>query len=212
MRVFLCILNGYLLGSLSPAAFFSKLKDTNLREKGTGNLGASNTMLVMGRTYGILVALFDIAKAFVSVRLGSWLVPTLACAGILSGAFAVVGHIFPFYMHFRGGKGLAAFGGLLLAVDPFLFFILLAAAVGVMIAVNYSVGAPMTAAILFPLLYRLRHDDLFSVIIAVAVSLLLIGVHISNIERAARGDEMKVRDFLMRHLSAKEETVSDDVK
>ena len=140
-------------------------------------------MLVMGRTYGILVALFDIAKAFVSVRLGSWLVPTLACAGILSGAFAVVGHIFPFYMHFRGGKGLAAFGGLLLAVDPFLFFILLAAAVGVMIAFNYS-----------------------------AVSLLLIGVHISNIERAARGDEMKVRDFLMRHLSAKEETVSDDVK
>ena len=125
MKILLCILIGYLIGSLNPAALLSKLKKKDLRKQGTGNLGATNTMIVLGKGYGALVMLFDVAKAFASVKLAQLLFADLAVAGILAGSAAVIGHIYPFYLKFQGGKGLAAFGGMILAVDPLLFIILL---------------------------------------------------------------------------------------
>ncbi|MDO4479260.1 MAG: glycerol-3-phosphate acyltransferase [Lachnospiraceae bacterium] len=196
MKIMLCIIIGYLLGCLSPAAYLSRVKQTNLRENGTGNLGATNTMLVMGKGFGIMVALIDIAKAFVAVKVGALLAPATACAGILAGFAAIVGHIFPFYMHFKGGKGLATFGGLLLGVDAKLFVFLLVVAIIAMLVVNYSVAAPMSAAVLFPILYHRTHTDPYSMMIAVAVSALIIVVHLSNITRAREGNEMKIRDYL----------------
>lgn len=112
---------GYLLGTLSPAALFAKLKKVNLRKRGTGNLGATNTTMVLGKQYGALVMILDIGKAFLACKLAELLFPELAVAGLLAGAAAVVGHIYPFYMKFKGGKGLAAFGGMILAYNPWMF-------------------------------------------------------------------------------------------
>ena len=87
---------GYGLGCLSPAALISKLKNIDLRTKGTKNLGGSNTMLVIGRAWGILVMLLDILKAYFAVKIAKWLFPQVTIAQLVAGLFAVIGHVFPF--------------------------------------------------------------------------------------------------------------------
>ena len=200
MKILLCILIGYLIGSLNPAALLSKLKKKDLRKKGTGNLGVTNTMIVLGKGYGALVMLFDVAKAFASVKLVQLLFADLAVAGILAGSAAVIGHIYPFYLKFQGGKGLAAFGGMILAVDPLLFIILLVIALTLMLVINYSVAMPISAAVLFPILYGIRVKNLPEIIISIAICLLIVIKHYSNIQRAKNGDDIKVRDYIKDHL------------
>lgn len=102
MEIGICIIMGYLIGTLSPAALFAKLKNANLRENGTGNLGATNALLVMGRVYGVLVMVLDILKAFIAFRLAAKLFPAIKVAGMIAGLAAIIGHIFPFYMNFKG--------------------------------------------------------------------------------------------------------------
>lgn len=200
MKILFCALLSYLLGSLSPAAFFSKLKNQNLRQEGTGNLGATNTFLVIGKKYGVAVMLFDVAKAYISVKIGKVLAPSVAAAGVIAGGFAIVGHIFPFYMKFKGGKGLASFGGMILALDPVVFIELAIIAVTLIFIVNYTVAAPISASILFPIMYSVRHFDMASLLLLIAISVLIITVHIPNIYRVKRGDDVKMREYVKEHL------------
>lgn len=195
-QIVLTILLGYLLGSLSPSALLSKLKKENLRNQGTRNLGATNTMLILGKGYGAFVMLFDIAKSFAAVKLAAALFPALAYGGLIAGSSAVVGHIFPFYMKLKGGKGLAAYGGMILGLDPLLFVILLIVAVAAMFITNYSLAMPLSATVLFPILYGIRIRDLVSILAVTAISLLIISRHTSNIIEAVRGEDTKVRAYV----------------
>lgn len=201
MNVFFSLIIGYFFGSLSPSAFISKMKNKNLREYGTGNLGATNTMVVFGKGYGVFVMLFDIAKSIFAYKLAVLLFPMLSLAGLLAGSASVIGHIFPFYMKFKGGKGLAAFGGLILAIDPLLFLILLTVAIIAAIVFNYTVAIPISASILFPVLHGFLYNDLTAILILVVISILIILVHIPNIHRAKRGEEKEVRTFLKELIS-----------
>lgn len=200
MNILGSLILGYLLGSLSPAALFGKLKKEDLRHQGTGNLGATNAMLILGKGYGAAVMLFDIIKAYVAVKLAERLFPAFALAGLLSGSAAVVGHVYPFYMKFKGGKGLAAYGGMVLGVDPLLFLILLIIALTFMFIVNYSVAVPMSAGVLFPILYALRGAQIAGTVIATAVSVLIICKHFSNIGKARRGEDNKIREYVKENL------------
>lgn len=197
-KIILIIVIGYLLGSLSPAAFVSRVKNKNLRNHGTGNLGATNTMLVFGKWYGILVMFFDIAKAFFAVKLSAFLFPDIRLAGLIAGFSAVVGHIFPFYLKFKGGKGLAAMGGLVLAYDSVSFVILLAVGIALMLIVNYGVALPVSAAVLFPFLSWLRSDDITVLAITAILSALVIFKHFPNIRRAICGNDIRIREYLKK--------------
>ena len=203
MAVVCSIIIGYLLGCISPAALVSKIKNKDLRKSGTGNLGATNTLLVFGKSWGVCVMLFDVAKAFTACKLARWLFPSLPIAGMLAGSAAVAGHIYPFYMKFRGGKGLASFAGLILGVDPLLFPILLICSLTAMFIVNFTYAIPMTAAPLFPVLYYIRSADMAGTLILAAVGVLIVCVHISNIHRARRGDDAKMREFVKDYLLRK---------
>lgn len=141
------LLIGYLLGMLSPAALFAKRKKVNLRKCGTGNLGATNTTMVLGKKYGALVMILDIGKAFLACKLAELLFPELAVADLLAGAASVVGHIFPFYMKFKGGKGLAAFGGMILAYNPWILLGLLAVGIVLIFIFNYGIAITIFAAV-----------------------------------------------------------------
>lgn len=200
MEYLYCVLIGYLLGSISPSAIISKIKNVNLRESGTKNLGATNTMLVMGKSYGIFVMLFDVFKAVTAVKLSEILFPAFSASGILAGSSAVLGHICPFYLKFKGGKGLAAFAGMLLALDPVVFFFTLVVAVAMILIVNYCVAAPFTGAIIFPILYGAKHPEPNIIIIAILVSLMLALRHIPDIARVKRGEDYKIREYLKEHL------------
>ena len=102
---------GYLLGTSNMALYLSKIKKVDPRSGGSGNLGASNAMILMGWKAGILVGIHDIAKAALCVFLAKYLFPELIHVGAVAGVACVVGHVFPFYLKFRGGKGFASYVG-----------------------------------------------------------------------------------------------------
>ncbi|MBQ8297799.1 MAG: glycerol-3-phosphate acyltransferase [Ruminococcus sp.] len=199
-----CIIMGYFIGTLSPAALFSKIKKKNLKHHGTGNLGATNTMLVLGKRYGALVMVFDIAKSFAAVKLAEKFFPALSLAGLLAGSTSVVGHIFPFYLKFKGGKGLASYGGMVLALDPLLFAVLLFIGCALMFIVNYGVVLPLSAAVLFPIINGIRSNSIGVFLIAFLLFPLLVISHRSNLLRIRQGEEIKIRDYLKSHLTKSE--------
>lgn len=206
MNIFICILIGYLLGSLSPAAFLSVLKKKNLREHGTGNLGATNTLLTFGKWCGLFVMLFDIGKSFLAVKLAEIFFPELVFAGMLAGGCAVAGHIYPFYLKFKGGKGVAAFAGLIVALDPLLFVILLGFAVILMFIFNYGVYGIVSVSVLFPFLYGIQNQDIATFLISVAIGALIIYKHIPNIIKAKNGEDVRVREYFKSHMNNKSDT------
>ncbi len=199
-----CILIGYLLGSISPSALISKIKKKNIREHGTGNLGALNTMINFGKAAGVLVMIFDIAKAVISVRLAKHYFPELPCAGYLAGGAAVAGHMFPFYMRFKGGKGLAPFAGFVLANDPYSFIFLFIFCVSLMFIINYSAALPFSAAIFYPILAGYNTEDVTVFCVAFFVSLLLGFKFYGNLLRAIRGEDITVREFIKKQFSKSE--------
>ena len=203
MEILATLAIGYSFGSLSPAALISKLKKKNLREHGTGNLGASNTLLVFGKALGVFVMVFDILKAFLAAKLSEFLFPKLALSGLIAGFAAIVGHNFPFYLHFKGGKGLAAFGGTVLYYNPLFFLILLVFGLILMFIFNVSVVMPMSAGILFPILVYLQSGNAAEAAMAGACSLLIIIIHFSNIEKAKKRTDIPIREFVTQKLFRK---------
>lgn len=117
MGYIIAILCAYLLGSSSMAFYLSKLKKVDIRKNGSGNLGASNATVLFGWGAGVLVAVHDIGKGLLAVLLAKCFFPELPYVGAAAGVACVLGHIFPFYLKFKGGKGLASFIGIVAALD-----------------------------------------------------------------------------------------------
>lgn len=186
---------GYGLGQLSPAALISKLKHKDLRQNGTGNLGATNTMLVFGKAYGIAVMLFDVLKAYFAIQIAKALFPLLKFAGLVAGCFAVIGHVFPAYLEFHGGKGVATFAGLILAYDYRTLFIILGIAIVAMIITDFGTWGPVSAAVLFPAWLWIRVKSIVVFGGVAAVGGLVIYKHKENFTKAKTGEEILVREF-----------------
>lgn len=203
MKHIISLLIGYFFGTLNPAALLSKIKKKDLRSVGTKNLGATNTMLNFGKRYGALVLLLDMAKTVVACVLTKLAFPTLTTATMVAGIGAILGHIFPFYMKFKGGKGLAAFAGLVLAFDPIVFLILLVVCTAIMIIVNYSIGMPISAAILFPFFVGFKTYSVPMIILAAASGLIIIISHFEIISRIRSNNENKIRDTMKRMFAKK---------
>ena len=199
-RIIFSLLIAYLLGSISPSALISKIKNANLRDNGSKNLGASNTLLVLGKKWGALVMLLDIAKSYLAVKIAEILVPASAAVAMASGFCAVVGHCFPFYLKFKGGKGLAAFGGVVLAFNPALFGFLLSTATVLVIIVNHSFIMPFYASVTFPIYVACRIDGTLPLLFALAASVLLFCKHFSNFQKACRGEDLKIREYIRTKL------------
>ncbi len=198
LRFIFCIVIGYLLGSLSPSAFFAKLKKQNLREQGSGNLGATNAFLIIGKKYGIIVMLFDVLKAYLSITIAKLLFPKYIIIGILTGCVTILGHIFPFYMNFSGGKGVASLAGLLLAIVPNSFLILLLICLTLMIVFNYVVAAPVSASTLAPFVVGLRMRSFGAFFFLAIIGIVIIAKHKTNFIRIKNGTEVKVSEYFKK--------------
>ena len=197
MQIIVCLILGYLIGMISPSALLSKLKHVNMKEEGTKNLGASNTLLVLGRGYGVLVMVVDIFKAFLAGKIAQWLFPELVAAGFLAGLGAVIGHVYPFYMHFKGGKGLACFGGMICFYNPWLLLFYLTGGVVLMILANRSIFLPVFISITFPLIVLLETGEWSLFAVAVITAVLILYVHRKNFGRVKRGEEAPMRELVM---------------
>ncbi|MBR5578252.1 MAG: glycerol-3-phosphate 1-O-acyltransferase PlsY [Lachnospiraceae bacterium] len=121
----LCILLGYVFGLFQTAYFYGKLKGIDIRTKGSGNAGTTNTLRVLGTKAGFIVLIGDIAKTVIAIALTRWLIvpgheELEYLLVIYTAAGAILGHNYPFYMQFKGGKGIAATAGLLFSFHPLL--------------------------------------------------------------------------------------------
>lgn len=195
MEVFFSLCLGYALGCLNPAAWMGKRKHVNLKQEGTGNLGATNTTMVLGRKAGAFVLMFDVAKSFLSARLARWLFPQLAVAGMLACIGTILGHCFPVTNHFSGGKGLAAYGGMILAYNPLIFLVVVLSGIGVMVLLDTGVAAPLLGTVLFPLLAYVFSRDLATTLCAVIASLIIVYTHLDNISKTRANADLKVKNY-----------------
>lgn len=200
MDAVMCLSLGYVLGSLNPAALLAKWKKVDLRKKGSGNLGATNTLVVMGFRSGLFVLLFDLFKTIFADRVARVLFPQLYLAGLLAACGAVIGHIFPFYMKFQGGKGVACLAGMILSFDFGLFMFLLAIGITMMFVFNYGVIVPVTVAAVFPLFVLWKTQSFWAWVTTTAVGLLIIDRHRENFRKIKNGEEIKVRTYFGERL------------
>ena len=181
-----------LLGSLNLATLLAKRRGVDLRAGGSGNPGASNTVTLMGWKAGALVAIHDIFKAFLAVWLCRRLFPALPYVGVIAGVCSVLGHIFPFYLHFRGGKGFASYLGMALALDwKFALAIGLVIIIVVLIT-DYIVAGTMATVVSFPIYNAIRQQYVTALLLA-AATLLIIWKHRENLVRICKGTEIGVR-------------------
>jgi len=192
MQYLLSILIGYLFGTFNTAYIIGKLKGIDIRTKGSGNAGASNATTVLGKKVGVVCALCDILKAVLAYKLVQMLFPALPIAGMLSGIACVAGHIFPFWMEFKGGKGLASLAGCVLAYDWKLFLIYLALAVVFILVVDYIALLTCAGAVSFPVVYYFLSSDLLITALLSVLGVIMVLKHTSNIRRIMAGTEKKV--------------------
>ena len=206
MHGVLSLVIGYLIGCMNPARMVGKRKNVNLKESGTGNLGATNTALVLGRKAGYFVLFFDMFKSFFSYRLAKFLFPQLAAAGVIACIGVILGHAFPVFFGFQGGKSLAAFGGLVLAHDPVQFAVLLTLGIVMAFVMNYGVYLAVTATTLFPILSWIRSGSLMTFLSTATASGIVLALHFGNLRRAITGeDPIHTRDGFKKIFGKKAE-------
>lgn len=198
--ILLCAFVGYALGCINPAFIISKIKNKNLKNEGTGNYGATNVTMIIGRGFGVLVMLFDIGKGTLAYFAAAWLFSSLTYAGLLAGLFAVVGHCFPFYIRFNGGKGLATYGGVVLAYDPILFLVALCLALVLMLLVNYSFIFPYFAAVLVCVIVAIRTSNPATVALFALMALVVMLKHFPNLKKALCSTDIGVRDYILGYI------------
>lgn len=192
MHVVLCGAMGYLLGSINPAYIFGRLCGFDIRRRGSGNAGATNVTLIMGKAAGLLCALLDIFKSFIAYRLAKALFPLTVFAGVLSGCACILGHIFPVWMGFAGGKGLACIGGLILAYDWKLFLLLLALEIVLALITNYICVMALSICIIFPVSYAVQTGDVTGTLLLAALIPVVYYKHLPNIKRIIEGREARL--------------------
>lgn len=193
MRYVISVILGYLLGCSSMAYYIGLMKKKDIRTAGSGNLGASNATVLFGWGAGVMVALHDIGKAFLAVMLAKWLFPGAVYAGAAAGVACVLGHIFPFYLKFRGGKGLASYFGMTLALNWRLALIAAAVIVLATLITDFiSVGALSTIVVVPAYTAFVEHSLLLAAILCVA-TVVMFFKHWENIIRIARHEEIGLR-------------------
>ena len=196
MKYFLAVLIGYLLGCSNMAFYVAKWKHADLRSSGTGNLGAANTVVLLGWQAGALTAIHDVAKASVAVLLAKWLFPHLEYAGAAAGVACVLGHIFPFWLKFRGGKGFASYWGMTLALNWKLALVILAAVIVVTIITDYIVCGTLTTIITVPIYLGIRHSNLMLALILCLATAVILYKHRENYPRMLNGTEFGLRSAI----------------
>ena len=183
---------GYALGMIHPSFVISQIKKANLKQKGTKNYGASNTFLVIGKWWGVVVAIFDIAKGAMATLIAGWIFPGITFLPYLGGAMAVVGHIFPFYLHFDGGKGFAAYIGMALAINWQFALIVAVIMIALTLIIDYMVTSTMTMIFTFPIFVAVYYHEWIGFAIVLCTSLLIFYKHIPNFHKIKTGEEAKL--------------------
>lgn len=195
------ILLGYLIGSIPTAVWYGKVfYNIDVRNLGSGNAGATNSLRVLGKKAGAIVFLIDFLKGLIAYKLSEVIMPEASSLidyplGFFMGFAAIIGHIFPIYAGFRGGKGVATALGVISAAFPMAALISFLVFVIVVYLTRYVSLGSMLGAVAFPLqfVFKIWETDLQNeyLIFGSIVSLILILTHRQNIKKLLNGTENK---------------------
>jgi acyl phosphate:glycerol-3-phosphate acyltransferase len=192
-------LGSYLVGSISWSLLIVRLvRGEDLRNFGSGNLGATNAGRLLGKPWAVGIYVLDMAKGLIPVLIAARLSPSdPPPLTVLAGLGAILGHVFPFYLRFRGGKGVATGSGVLLGLHSGTALVAFVVWVLVLLLTRFVSVASVGAAIALPVTYALLEDPaapgrrwILGFLIAVAI--LVAALHRSNLRRVAAGTEHKI--------------------
>ena len=193
MKYLLAILLGYLLGCSSMAYYIGKMKKKDIRTAGSGNLGASNATVLFGWGAGVAVALHDIGKAVVAVFLAKWLFPELEYAGATAGVACVLGHIFPFYLGFKGGKGLASFLGAVAMLNWKVGLAMVVLLVLVTLVTDFIALGTISVSLSAPVGIWLMSGKIVVPLILCVATVVMVCKHLDNVRRICNRTEIGLR-------------------
>lgn len=199
MAYILSAIIGYLLGCSSMSYYIGRFKKINIKEQGSKNYGASNTVLLIGKRAGLAVFIHDFLKAVIAVFLASWLFPTAEYAGVVAGCASIVGHIFPFYLKFDGGKGFASFIGMSFALFPMFALVVFIVAFLLALVIDYIVVATFIFITAVPII-ALWQGEYLKALIIFSITLLIFFKHRENIKNliTRNGKESRIRSALSK--------------
>lgn len=197
----LLLLAAYLLGSVPTAVWIGKFfYKIDVREYGSGNAGATNTFRVLGKKAGIPVLMIDVLKGFIAVNLAyiSNYVPQsnqFINLELVLGIASLIGHIFPIFAQFRGGKGIATLLGIVLAVHLMGALIAIGIFILVLLISSYVSLSSMIAAVLFPVIviFVFKETVPSLIIFSILIAIMVLITHQKNIERLLRKEESKAK-------------------
>ncbi|MEB7851758.1 glycerol-3-phosphate 1-O-acyltransferase PlsY [Staphylococcus equorum] len=200
MMIIIMLILSYLIGAFPSGYVIGKLfYKKDIRQFGSGNTGATNSFRVLGKLAGFLVTFLDIFKGFIVVFFPLWLpvsaegpISSFFTNGLIVGAFAILGHVYPVYLGFKGGKAVATSAGVILGMNPILL-IILAAIFFIILKLTKYVSLSSIIASICCLIGAVLIRDIILVIVSIGVVVLLIIRHRSNIVRIFKGEEPKIK-------------------
>ena len=188
----IALLCSYLVGAIPFGLLFSRAVGKDVRLEGSGNIGATNVNRVLGKKLGILTLLCDVSKGFLPVYVASLLLPPSVNSDMiiaLCGLATVVGHMFPVYLGFKGGKGVATALGVFLYFSPLAILFALLLFVAVVVMSGFVSAGSLAASALIPITMWYLGDSLPLILVSLVIAVLIWIKHSSNIGRLIRGEE-----------------------
>ena len=187
------ILAGYLTGCFNLAYIISKVKKVDLQNTGSKNLGASNTFITVGKGFGVLVGACDIFKCTIVILIVKFIFPEMDYLPYVTGIACVMGHMFPFYLKFKGGKGFASFLGMSLGIHWKYFIVIGICIILITLITKYIVLATMATVISYPIFLIFSTSNWIVVTMVALLSCIIIIKHMKNLIRIAKGEEFKFK-------------------
>lgn len=185
------IMISYLLGSISFSYFIAKIwMGIDIRNYGSGNAGATNVLRVLGTKPAIIALLGDALKGIIAVYLGK--LTGDESIMLLCGLAVVIGHNWPIFLKFKGGKGIATSLGVILTISPLSSLILIIIGVFIIYITRYVSLGSITSAIILPFIFYMLHKSGYYLVFALVLTFLALFRHRSNIQRLLSGKESKL--------------------
>lgn len=215
MGIVLAIILSYFIGAIPSSIWVGKLiRGVDIRNHGSGNAGTTNTFRILGWRIGVIVGIFDLIKGYTATffvsriifEFGSTIPPffnwdPLMIAMIITGLIAVLGHIFPVYANFKGGKGVLTAAGVLLAIEPISVLLVVVVFVSVLFPSRYVSLASITAVFSYPIILLILKYwgnltiDGSVIVFAIILAISIILKHKTNIRRLLDGSENSINSF-----------------
>ncbi|MFA4967372.1 MAG: glycerol-3-phosphate 1-O-acyltransferase PlsY [Candidatus Margulisiibacteriota bacterium] len=192
----LLIIASYLIGAIPFSLIFAKIfKNVDVRQAGSGNVGATNTLVSAGKRAAALALLFDVAKGFSAVVMARIFIGTDA-AVVIAAVVAILGHDFPVYLQFSGGKGISTTVGALIAINPYIIFIILILYLFFVLVTRYLILSSLLVLAVLPAVFYFLGDGVPYVVFTLLALLIALYAHREDIIKLVSGREGKITSAL----------------